>query len=139
MQDDEDEIQLSVPLETVCYIITRAHGLRENDPTSGSDLDEGGDEITTEPTLQNEPLDPVADELSSVISDLSEDGQIDLVALMWLGRGASTWAELRGIAVQEHNDETAAYLLGTPLLADYLTEGISRLGFDCAESFAEYE
>jgi hypothetical protein len=37
--------------------------------------------------------------LTSLISELSDDEQIDLVALMWLGRngyGADGWDEVRG-------------------------------------------
>ncbi|MCB4457881.1 DUF3775 domain-containing protein [Leisingera sp. McT4-56] len=54
-----------------------------------------------------------------MISDLDEEAQTDLVALMWLGREESDWQELRELAELEHNDFTADYLLGTPLLADY--------------------
>ena len=55
--------------------------------------------------------------LVSFIRTLGRDEQIDLVALMGLGRGDATlddWADLRAEAEQQHNDRTASYLLGEP-------------------------
>ena len=74
--------------------------------------------------------------LRAFIDALSEEEQTDLVALMWLGRGDGTledWIDLRGEAERQHNERTAAYLLGEPLLADHLEEGLSQFGFSCAE------
>jgi hypothetical protein len=74
--------------------------------------------------------------LVSFIRTLGRDEKIDLVALMGLGRGDATlddWADLRAEAEQQHNDRTASYLLGEPLLADFLEEGLSQLGLFCEE------
>ena len=70
------------------------------------------------------------------INSLSEDEQIDLVTLVWLGRddyAASDWATVREEATRAHNKNTASYLLGTPLLGDFLEEGLSMLGYSCEE------
>ena len=64
---------------------------------------------------------------------MNEDEQIDLVTLAWLGRGdgdAGDWNELRAEAVCSHNKRTATYLLGMPLLSDYL--GPSRISISLA-------
>ena len=76
---------------------------------------------------------------TSAIWALNEDEQIDLVALAWLGRGdgeLENWDDLRGEASRAHNDRTADYLLGMPLLADYLEEGLSQFGESCADNEA---
>jgi len=68
--------------------------------------------------------------------ELPEDEQIDLVALMWLGRddySASDWPAVREEVARAHNKHTANYLLGTPLLGDFLEEGLSVLGRSCEE------
>ena len=86
--------------------------------------------------LENHRDDPVLEELTSFINSLSEDEQIDLVALAWLGRddySASDWSAVREEAARAHNQRTAAYLLGTPLIGDYLEEGLSMLGYSCQE------
>ena len=76
------------------------------------------------------------EELASFINLLSEDEQIDLVALTWLGRNdysASDWAAVREEAARAHNERTAEYLLGTPLVGDFLEEGLSMLGYSCED------
>jgi Protein of unknown function (DUF3775) len=46
---------------------------------------------------------------------------------------AGDWATVRAGAARAHNNRTASYLLGTPLLGDFLEEGLSMLGYSCAE------
>ncbi len=78
-------------------------------------------------------------ELSSFIRGLNVDEQVDLVALTWLGRGDSeidNWRDLRAQALLAHNNRTAAYLIGTPMLADYLEEAMEAFGVS-AEDFEE--
>jgi hypothetical protein len=70
------------------------------------------------------------------IEAMSEDEQVDLVTLTWLGRGDGTladWDELRAEAARVHNKRTASYLLGEPLLPDYLEEALAAFGRSCEE------
>jgi hypothetical protein len=86
--------------------------------------------------LEEHEDDPVVEELTSLINSLSEDEQIDLVALAWLGRNdysASDWPTVREEAALAHNQRTAEYLLGIPLVSDFLEEGLSMLGYSCEE------
>jgi hypothetical protein len=67
---------------------------------------------------------------------MSEDEQIDLVTLAWLGRGDGTlddWADLRAEAARAHNKRTASYLLGMPLLSNHLKDALAQLGISCDE------
>ncbi|MCF6215698.1 MAG: DUF3775 domain-containing protein [Emcibacter sp.] len=72
--------------------------------------------------------DSVYQELKSVINGMNEEERSELVALMWLGRGTYTSSEWNS-AVEDAraagNDHTAEYLMRTPLLPDYLTEGLA--------------
>ena len=75
-------------------------------------------------------------EFSATIDDLEPDQQIELVALMWLGRGdydVQQWEDARETARRRRTPRTAEYLITTPLLADYLEEGLNLLGYDCEE------
>ena len=68
--------------------------------------------------LEDHKDDPVVFELRGFIGALTEDEQIDLVALAWLGRGDGSladWEELRAEGARAHNKRTASYLLGMPL------------------------
>ncbi|WP_171060965.1 DUF3775 domain-containing protein [Poseidonocella sp. HB161398] len=128
LEEAADELQ--VPLHTVCYLAMRAHDLMGK---SESTVDEDGAE-EDDPELgirEDRGTDAVEAELRSLLDDLDEEALIDLVALVWLGRDGESWDALRELARQEHNASTADYLLGTPLLADYLLEGLDRLGLDC--------
>ena len=81
-------------------------------------------------------------ELAAFISALNYDEQVDLVTLMWLGRGDGTlanWGELRQTACAEHTPWTERYLLGNPLLSDYLAEGLAQFGYSCEEFADEFE
>ena len=84
--------------------------------------------------LEDHEDDPTFQELTTFINALNEDEQIDLVALTWLGRGDATineWDELRAEAARLHNNRTAAYLLGKPMLGDHLEEGLAQFGLSC--------
>ena len=77
--------------------------------------------------------DPVRDELMAFIDALNEEEQINLVALVWMGRGdfvAVEWSEALDAARDARSDHTDTYLLGIPLLGDYLEEALATLGYD---------
>ena len=72
-------------------------------------------------------------ELHATINDLEPDQQICLVALMWLGRGdfaLEEWEDALAQATDAHNARTAEYLIATPLLSDYLEEGLNLHGYE---------
>lgn len=132
---DATDPELAVPFHTVCYLIARLHDLQGKSASTLSEGDTDDDPYLA--VLEDRGNDPVDDEIRSVIDDLDEEAQVDLVALLWLGRDVGEWTELRELALQEHNDATAGYLIGTPLVADYLAAGLEVLGFDCTEWLAK--
>jgi DNA-directed RNA polymerase specialized sigma24 family protein len=101
----------------------------------GSDLSHGEVETLEAHNEQAEDEeDNTEDELAAMISTLNEDEQIELVALAWLGRGSYSveeWADAVSEATRAHNDRTAQYLMGMPLLADYLEEGLAAFELSC--------
>jgi hypothetical protein len=81
-----------------------------------------------------------AEKVCFVVVKAREDEQVDLVTLVWLGRGDGTlgeWDELRAEAARVYNRRTASYLLGMPLLPDYLGEALAEFGLSC-EEFEKY-
>lgn len=73
---------------------------------------------------------PVATELHELIEGLNEDEALDVVVLVWIGRGTYSvdeWADARETAILEHVGPTSDYLMGTPLLADYLEAGLDAV------------
>ena len=58
---------------------------------------------------------------------------VAVLAAMAVSASADEWPALRVEAARAHDNRTAAYLLGLPLLADFLEEGLSMLGRSCEE------
>jgi hypothetical protein len=129
---------LSISPEKVCFVIVKAREFDAKDVVT--DPDEGSNPSDDDmiAVLEDHGDDPVEEELTSFISDMSEDEQIDLVTLAWLGRDDNTlddWSTLREEATRAHSTRTthtANYLLGIPLLGDYLEEGLSMFGHACS-------
>lgn len=70
-------------------------------------------------------------ELHEFIADLNEDEQASLIAVMWIGRDsfdAADLAEAIANARSQRTTPTEDYLMGEPLLADFLETGLDALG-----------
>ncbi len=133
---EEEEVTLAISPEKVCFIIVKAREFDAKDEVTEPDPGSNPSDDMDVAVLEDHEDDPVVEELTSYIDSLSEDEQIDLVALAWLGRedySANDWQTVREEAARAHNQRTASYLLGMPLVADFLEEGISMLGYSCEE------
>jgi hypothetical protein len=133
---DQDRADLTISPEKVCFIIVKAREFNAKDATTEDDPGSNPSDDGNVAVLEDHGDDPVVEELTAFIDSLSEDEQIDLVALTWLGRddySADDWPAIREEAFRAYNADTAAaYLIGTPLLGDFLEEGLSVLGYSCA-------
>lgn len=132
----EDAQTLTISPEKVCFVIIKAKEYDAKDEVTEPDPGSNPSDDKDVSVLEDHEDDPVVEELTSLIDSLSEDEQIDLVALAWLGRGdysASDWPAVREEAARAHNKRTASYLLGMPLIGDFLEEGLSMLGYSCEE------
>ena len=127
---------LGIDPEKVCFIIIKARefdvkvGPAEPDPSSNP-ADEGDHSV-----LLDYASDSTYQEVHDAIQQLNVEEQYNLVALMWLGRGTYSkdeWPEAIAEARSAHNARTAEYLLGTPLLPDFLEDGMSELGYSLEE------
>jgi len=131
---------MDIALEVVCYVIHRAREL----VADLNPLDDEPGKRSVDDTADDLPEDddgglsdsPEYEELKEYIQNLNEDEQIELVALAWIGRGTYTaddWDEAVEIARDEHAKNAARYLLGQPLLADELEQGLDEFGLSCED------
>lgn len=127
---------LSIDPDKVCHIIVKARALDaktevvEDDPASNMAEDEMLE------VLEDYGDDATREEVEAFIDALNVDERYALVALAWIGRGSFTkeeWHEALREARHAHNDRTAEYLLGMPLLGDYLADGLAEFGHTCDE------
>ncbi len=127
---------LNINPETVCQIIQLAREFHAKEEvvipeTPDSPADDWGLQV-----LADHSGDLSYQFTRDMINELELDQQVTLVALMWLGRGdfgEDDWKEALMTALDERSPHTAEYLLSTPLVADYLEEGLATHGYSCEE------
>src|ERR1700753_2950944 len=103
---------LDISEDKLAFIIEKAREFdvkeSDSDPDSGSNANDDGN--------------------ADVLEDKPEDERNQLIALAWLGRGTydlSEWSEAVTTARSEHGKRAAEYLIGLPLLGDYLEDGMA--------------
>lgn len=129
----EPPADFAIDRETLSYIVLKAKAfdglVASDDPSDGSDSPD--DRFVD--ALEDESDNPVQRELAVAIRQLSDDAKATLVALAWLGRGdygASEWREALAAARERGEAPAARYLMGLPLLGDYLEGGADALGIN---------
>ena len=127
---------LEIDSDKVCYVIAKGREFEVDEGAAGveyganpadGELDEARPAATGDPTY---------DELKTFINSLNWDEQCQMVALAWTGRGDFTkdeWNDALAEAERAHNEQTAEYLLGMPLLPDFLEEGLSLFDLSCED------
>ena len=121
---------LTISPEKVCYVIAKARELDVKVAPEELD-DEGMARI-----LEDYTDDPTLEELKSFLEAQSDDELRELLALAWVGRGdfgADEWQDALAQVQDVRDKHTVDYLLGTPLLADYLDEGLAQFGHSCED------
>ena len=92
---------------------------------------QSSDEQALRPT--REPADRrIESRVNHLLSKMTLEEKADLIGLLRLGRGDGTleeWDDMRAEGFGEHAGNVAAYLMGEPMLGDYLEEGLDRLGY----------
>ncbi len=123
---------LTIPLKKLGYIIAKAREFDAEvpiDPDAAAGSNPADDDERQ--ILLDTPDNPAREELRDAIDSLNIDEREELLALTWLGRGdydARDWGEALRQAREAGTASETDYLLGTPLLPDYLEEGASALG-----------
>ncbi len=135
----EKEWELTIGPDTVRLFILKAKAISaaiNDDYADGNDHEVEHDGEATDTHLhdglaEEEERNLTEEELRELIDDLNVDEAAELIALAWVGRGdydASEWQDAIAEARQRSRKKTSGYLLGLPMLADYLEEGLEAIG-----------
>jgi len=133
---------LEIDVGKIAFIITKSREFEAQSPAPAPDgiAEEGFDgnlgKAEFRESAEIDADDATYDELKSWIRAINHDDQCQIVALAWVGRGdfgKDEWDEALKIARDEHNNRTAEYLLGMPLLSDYLEDGLSQFELSYAD------
>lgn len=134
--------ELAISAEKVAFIIEKAREFDVKDAASDQESGSNAADDDEIDVLEDTNSDPVAAELAGFIRAMNEDEQLDLVTLMWIGRGdggADEWDDLRARAAEARAEykaprrEAVQYLLGEPMLGDFLADGMDELGIDWSD------
>lgn len=131
MADEDNVPELGISTDTVCWVIARARAFDAKEAGNG---DADPDDDDPEAHLLEEEGDTIAEELREAIGEMNEDEQAALIALAWIGRGefdVAEWDEAVRTAKERNLRNADDYLVGMPLLADYLEEGLAAFGLAC--------
>jgi hypothetical protein len=128
-------MDLVTPLDIICRIIIRSRALEAQVPGIDPENDDPVDDSDDERDVLEDELDETAqDELRSVIDDLADDQQAEVLALAMVGQGtydASEWED----ALEEANDKNAEkpldLLLDMPTLSENLEAGLAAFDLSC--------
>ena len=126
----------NISSDKACFIIVKARTLgakvEPDDPDSGSNpADDRAIDV-----LEDFADDPTYEELLGALQALNDDESLDLVALAWIGRGsyeAEDWTKARQQAAEIPQQDRARYLIGTPMLGDFLEQGLAAFDLSCAD------
>lgn len=127
---------LNLNPDIVCALIERAREFHAKEAVVLPEEVPDPDSSAASGMLAEHQGDPTLQEFKTTVEELEPDQQVALVALMWLGRGdfdADEWATALREAADSWTPHTAEQLLATPLVADYLDEGLALLGYSCGE------
>ena len=127
---------LTIPLEKLFFIIEKAREFDAEVPADAGDSESNPSDDDESGILLDTPDNGTLQELRDAIEGLNTDEQEELLALIWVGRGdftAAEWPDAMRQARQSRTASEADYLIGTPLLSDYLEEAVSALGLSLEE------
>lgn len=130
--------QMTLSPERVFFIIVKARAFDAKeglcDPASGSNP---ADDASVD-VLESDAEDPTYEEYLGALKALNIDEQLDLLALLWIGRGdfePREWEEARAEAAAMRNKHIPEYVASTPQAGDFLEDALASLGY----SLEEYE
>jgi hypothetical protein len=127
---------LTIAPQKVCFLIIKA---REFDAKVEPEIPDPGDnpiDDADREILFDYPDDPTVEEIEGFLGGLNEDELSELLALLWIGRGdydVSEWQDAVSTAAGDSDNRRVEAFLSIPLLADYLEEGLSQLGYSCED------
>lgn len=126
---------LAVGPDDILYLTQLARAFQAGDAMNLAEPTDSLSEDLEEATgaTSNEDHASTLEEFRAVVDDLEPDQQMQLVALLWIGRGdysSEDWDQALEDARDAWNPRTADYLISHPLLADDIEEGLRALGYD---------
>jgi len=133
LRENEPEMP-EINTDKVCFVVAKSRELLSEDVGAQRD-DSNPTDDNFSAILTDAGDRPARLELVEFIESLDADELDALVALTWIGRGdfeSSDWREAVRQAGERRKGDTAKYLMGIPLLPDYLQDALSAFDQSCS-------
>lgn len=135
----DPHFDLTIDPETVRLFVLKARAISAgmaDDYDAGHEHeieldDQSRDRHAHDGLAEEEEENLTASELRALIDDLNVDEVADLLSIMFIGRGdfdAREWEQAMAEARPRINKRIATYLLGMPMLGEWLEEGLEKIG-----------
>lgn len=133
-------VDLTIDPDTIRMFAQRARAINAMEASDADEEDRTEAQIDAaanapahhqEGLAEEESEDLTREELTELIDDLNVDEAYELVALVWIGRNdfePAEWDVAKDEARLRAVGPTSTYLLGMPLLADYIEAGLDAMG-----------
>lgn len=111
-------------------LVVRLNAVMAKEGTVTPDLGGNASDDEMAVTLQETEGDLSRDEITQEIESMNDEQKDALVALFWIGRGDAEpqeWEATKALARQQHEGLVSRYLLGKPMVGEYLTEGLEKM------------
>jgi hypothetical protein len=125
---------LDINPEIVCLLIDKLREFHAKEEVTIPEVPGSPSDDWARQVLADHADDSCYQEIVDTVHDLEPIQQVNLVALLWLGRGdydIEEWDEVVAEAKAQWTPRTAEYLAATPLVADYLEEALGMHGHSC--------
>jgi hypothetical protein len=133
---------LTIAPDTVRLIVEKARTVSaavSSDYEDGAEheveFDDAHDSHHHDGLAEEETEDQTERELRQIVRALNVDEAAELIALTWIGRGDYEAAEFADAVTEakQRNYRPTRYLLGMPMLGDWLEEGLEAIGVSAAQ------
>lgn len=126
---------LAISSDTICQLILCAREFQAKEGvTFPEEIPDSENEYDALQILADHKDDLTLQQASSIIEDLEPDQQIDLLALMYVGRGdfsVEEWEAARSEAKIHLVPNLSEYLFSKPQLPEYFEKGLELFGYSC--------
>lgn len=127
--------ELGINPEKVCAFIEAAREVAGLEISTAGDATTSGDDSPLADMIEpEEGVDPRRREMIAFIAGLDAGEQVNLLALIMLGRGdyaLEEWEDALVAARDSIDDRSADFMVGDPALPGYLLEGLEAFDESC--------
>jgi Protein of unknown function (DUF3775) len=127
--------ELRINPDKVCQLMEAARELAGRVPSTAGDHTTTGDDSPLTFIEQSDD-DPTRAQIIEMIAGLNVEEQVDLLALVYLGRGdfdLASWDDALEEARARIDDGDPEYMIGSAALPAYLAEALDAFGKTCPD------